>query len=125
MLTNHKCTLGLARVSLRHPNTFDHYRSYSTVIAEQQRQIFEGGNYVIHPLSLISLYWNSVSSILNILHMCVSTFRLSHIIDHPQSPRLHDVDILLLILHAISLLDIIFKFNTSFPEDYPVNVVIG
>ncbi|XP_038221629.1 potassium/sodium hyperpolarization-activated cyclic nucleotide-gated channel 2-like [Zerene cesonia] len=119
MLKNHRCTLGLdtnsvvlkkrghwynltkclrkvSQVSLRHPNTFDHYRSYSTVIAEQQRQIFEGGNYVIHPLSQISL-----------------------IIDHPHPPQLHRVDILLLFLHATSLSDIIFKFNTSFPEDYP------
>nr|XP_032515803.1 potassium/sodium hyperpolarization-activated cyclic nucleotide-gated channel 3-like isoform X2 [Danaus plexippus plexippus] len=144
-LSNHKCSLGLdsssflpkkgalwsrlkrflkklSLVSFGHPDTFEHFRSYSTVVAEQQRQILEGGNYIIHPFSQISLYWNSTIAIVNLMHMIVSTFRLCYILE-PVQPSMHWLDEVLLVLHGICFFDIFMKFNVGFKEEYFANVV--
>ncbi|XP_061384157.1 potassium/sodium hyperpolarization-activated cyclic nucleotide-gated channel 3-like [Danaus plexippus] len=144
-LSNHKCSLGLdsssflpkkgalwsrlkrflkklSLVSFGHPDTFEHFRSYSTVVAEQQRQILEGGNYIIHPFSQISLYWNSTIAIVNLMHMIVSTFRLCYILE-PVQPSMHWLDEVLLGLHGICFFDIFMKFNVGFKEEYFANVV--
>ncbi|CAK1543811.1 unnamed protein product [Leptosia nina] len=90
----------------------------------------KGGN-IIHPSrsTLLHhqnriLYWNSITTTINILHMCCSTFRLCYIIDYPNPLRLHNIDFVMLCLHLISLLDVATCFNTGFPQDSLTNVVL-
>lgn len=45
----------LGQLTKYHPETFEHFRSYSAVVAERQRLLLEEGGRVIHPLSLIRL----------------------------------------------------------------------
>lgn len=39
-------------ISGDHPETWQHFDSYPSMLAERQRQAYEGGKYIIHPLSI-------------------------------------------------------------------------
>ncbi|KAM3956311.1 uncharacterized protein ACR2FA_009763 [Aphomia sociella] len=43
-------------ISQHHPETYEYFRSYPAVVAERQRQLLEGGAYLIHPFSLFWRY---------------------------------------------------------------------
>ncbi|XP_047504856.1 potassium/sodium hyperpolarization-activated cyclic nucleotide-gated channel 4-like isoform X1 [Pieris napi] len=63
-------------------------------------------------------------TVLNVLHMCCSTFRLCFVIDYPHPPQLHKTDIFMLFLNLLALLDTIIKFNTGFFQESIRNVVM-
>ncbi|XP_063827675.1 potassium/sodium hyperpolarization-activated cyclic nucleotide-gated channel 3-like [Ostrinia nubilalis] len=103
-------------ISEKHPATYLHFRSYPTVIAERQRQLNEGGPYVIHPFSFFSLVWNTVMSVLNIAHMVLSSLRLCFVLHAAGPTRLHPVDHALLALHICCLADIVVMFHVGYLE---------
>ncbi|KAJ8724616.1 hypothetical protein PYW08_016090 [Mythimna loreyi] len=122
MLPKKKTNIGKAcrrlrkfgQLSTYHPETFEHFRSYSAVVAERQRQLLEDGGKVIHPLSLFSLFWKSIMIVVNISHVCLSTFRLFLVIQPVNKLTTHVLDDVLLGIYCICLIDIVIKFNTGY-----------
>ncbi|KAJ8718825.1 hypothetical protein PYW07_016381 [Mythimna separata] len=122
MLPTKKTNLGkayrklrkLGQLSIHHPETYDHFRSYPAVVAERQRLLLENGGNIIHPLSLFNLFWRSMMIVVNIAHIYLSTFRLYFIIQPLDSLETHILDHVLLGLHCVCLIDICIKFNTGY-----------
>ncbi|KOB77596.1 Mutant cadherin, partial [Operophtera brumata] len=109
----------LCQVSERHPLTYHHLYSYPAVMAEQQRQLFEGRCCLIHPFSLFSLAWKSFMVVVNLAHMVLSTFRLFFIIDPHYHQNVHFCDQGLVILNSLCWLDLGINFNMGYLEKGP------
>uniref|UniRef100_A0A2A4J6K2 Cyclic nucleotide-binding domain-containing protein n=1 Tax=Heliothis virescens TaxID=7102 RepID=A0A2A4J6K2_HELVI len=106
----------LGQLTKLHPETFEHFRSYSAVVAERQRQLLEDGGHVIHPYSIISLVWTSFMILVNLAHMTLSTSRLFFILPPINSTTVHPIDHAILCLNIICLIDILVRINTGYAQ---------
>ncbi|XP_047025659.1 potassium/sodium hyperpolarization-activated cyclic nucleotide-gated channel 3-like isoform X1 [Helicoverpa zea] len=104
----------LGQLTKLHPETFEHFRSYSAVVAERQRQLLEDGGHVIHPFSIISLAWMTFMIIVNLAHMSLSTLRLFFVLQPVNQTTVHPVDRPILCLNVICLIDMLIKINTGY-----------
>ncbi|KAG6441642.1 hypothetical protein O3G_MSEX001992 [Manduca sexta] len=114
----------MCQVAQYHPDTYDHFRSYPAVVAERQRQLYEGDKNLIHPLSLVSLCWHTIMAFVNLMHMFISTLRLFFVLTPPRTQTVHAIDKVLLAFHALCFLDILFNFNIGYTEKEYSHIVM-
>ncbi|XP_026330459.1 potassium/sodium hyperpolarization-activated cyclic nucleotide-gated channel 2-like [Hyposmocoma kahamanoa] len=110
-------------ISGDHPETWQYFNSYPSMLAERQRQVYEGGKHVIHPLSIFCFRWNSLMVFINLAQMMLAPFRLTFLLD-VWPAKIWTLDYVLLAHHIICLLDIIVKFNLGFHEKNKVNCAL-
>ncbi|XP_059054534.1 potassium/sodium hyperpolarization-activated cyclic nucleotide-gated channel 3-like [Achroia grisella] len=108
----------LLLVSDRHPEVYEHFRSYPSVVANRQRQLYEEGTCLIHPFSLFCLIWNSCMIFINLTHIILSSLRLCYILEPlPCQSKIQTADKVLLCFHTACLFDIIAKLQTGYHEE--------